>query len=1287
MKDGEEIAAPKQKTGGRVPPVVLKLAPRLGRFLYVAAAVGVVAFAVLITSLRYWLLPEIAQYREEIAASISRAAGQRVTIGSIAADWQGLRPHLVLEQIQVYDRQARPALHFNHIEGTLSWWSLALGEIRLSSLLIDQPSFDIRRLADGRIFVAGIELNQAESGTGFADWVLRQYRIVVRNAAISWQDDLRQAPPLILRDANLRLENFGRRHRFGLRAVPPETLAQPVDVRGDFKGGSLQDFSGWQGTLYSRLDYTDIAAWRNWLTLPFDLRQGAGGVQIWAGFADKKWTGVTADVYLSGVRMRFAPDLPELELSALKGRLGWRDLNPGYEVSGKKLSFEAGGGPVLAPADASVRFVPAQGKKPAQGEIRADGLALEPLLAMARYFPLPQESRQKLEEIAPRGTFQDFAANWSGDWQAPQRYAAKGRFEGLGFKPYGKLPGVSGLSGNLDVNEKGGALALNARAAALEFPGLFRQPLALDVLTSQASWKTTQDGQVEVKLTNAAFANDHAAGTAYGRYRSVPGGPGEIDLSGQLTRADARHVARYMPLSIGQETRDWLARSLLAGQSGDVRLRLKGNLADFPFADGKSGVFEVSAKASGGVLEYASGWPRIENIGVDLLFRGKRMEIFAQRGNTYGVKLSKVRVVIPDLLTHDEMLEVDGEAQGPTDDMLKFIAQSPVNGMIDGFAQGMQATGNGKFALQLRIPLRHRQDARVTGGYQFVANRIVFAPGGPPLEQVNGTLRFTESTVSLPNGTAQFLGGPTTIEVATRQGEVQVNVQGKATAAGLRKAFDHPVTRQMQGTAAWRGQVAVRKKAADMTVFSSLQGLGLDLPAPFAKKAAEIVPLRLERKSAGEGQDAINLSYGRLLAARLERRREGGSMKIARGVIALGSAPAKLPPSGVWLTGGVRYLNLDQWRAILSRPPKSEAPLGLAGVNLNFGTLDAFDKRFNDLHLTASAQGDGWKAILQGRELSGEVYWKKPEGKEKGKVTARLKSFVIPPGVPVPAEIPPATQEEKLDLPALDIIAENFWVKQKKLGRLELLAAQSGRDWNIQKLQLSSPESTLVMDGVWQDWLRQPVTRANLRLEVNDIGKLLARFGYPDSVKGGSAKLRGQLAWPGGPQEFKPALLSGEASLEAKKGQFLQVEPGIGKLLGILSLQALPRRITLDFRDVFSQGFAFDEISASMRISRGVVKSEDFKMDGPAAKVTMSGETDLAHETQNLRVRVVPSLGESVSMAGALLGGPVVGLTALLLQKALKDPFGQIAAYEYSITGTWDNPVVAKIEKPGRREE
>jgi uncharacterized protein (TIGR02099 family) len=1250
------------------------------RWFYRIAALAVLLVGVVLVGavlgLRYWLLPDIGQYRQDIAASISRAADTPVAIGTIAADWRGLRPHLILGEVRVSDRQGRPALFLSRVDTVLAWRSLLVGEIRLHSLEIDSPNLSVRRDGAGRIFVAGIEVNRPEGGGGFADWVLRQYRIVVRNAVIAWTDEQRGAPTLVLANVNVRLENGWNRHRVGLYAVPPATLAAPLDIRGDMRGKTVQDFAAWKGTLYASLDRADLAAWRTWLPVPADLRRGTGGVRIWLKFAGKQVRQVTADLNLNAVRTRFGSDLPELDLRSMVGRLGWEDLQPGFEVSTRGLSLAAQSGIVIPPADVLVRYVPAQVQKPAQGEFRANRINLAPLVALADYLPLSPEQRRELAAFFPRGDFRDLQAKWTGDWRAPERYSAKGGFVNLGLRAEGKRPGFSGLSGHLDATEQGGSLSLDSRGLSADLPGIFAAPIPLDSLTAQAGWKI-RDHVVDLKLTNLSLANADAAGTIYGSYRSVPGTPGVVDLTGQFSRADARAVDRYLPLVVGQATRNWLKRAILAGHSGDARFLLKGNLADFPFPDDRKGVFEVTAKVAGGTLEYAPGWPRIDKIAVDLRFHGARMDIFASRGVTYGMKLAKVHAAIPNLLTSDELLEVDGEASGPTNDMLKFIASSPVNDMIAGFTEGMQASGNGNFALKLAIPLRHNKDTRVAGSYEFVNDRLVLDPAWPAMEQVNGRLEFTQDSVRIPGIGGRMLGGPVSVAGATlNDGSIRVNAQGRALADGLRAAVDSPLARYLNGYADWRAVIALRKKVADVVVDSNLVGLGSTLPYPFAKAASDPVPMRLERKMSDASQDSVSVDYGKILSARVLRRRTDGAFAVDRGVINLGGPAAAPTENGLWLTGDVGFVDFDQWRGVMGTAA-SGPPSGITGLNLKLGVMDAFGKRFNDLRINARQAAGAWQGNVQGRELAGDVNWR-PEG--QGKVVARLKYLAIPAAAPTKIGMPTEASTEQ-ELPALDIVAEEFEAAQKKLGRLELDAIPQGEDWHIEKLRLSGPDSTLQMDGAWQAWRRRPHTQVNFQLDVRDIGQFLGRMGYPNTVRGGNAKLEGRLSWEGAPQNLNFATLSGNMKLQARNGQFLKVDPGVGKLLGILSLQALPRRITLDFRDVFSQGFAFDDISGTMKVKQGVVSSDDFSMGGPAAIVSMKGETSLVAETQDLQIHVIPVVGESVSTIGALLGGPVVGLTSIIVQKLLKEPLGRIVAYDYKVTGTWDNP---KVEKLGR---
>jgi uncharacterized protein YhdP len=141
------------------------------------------------------------------------------------------------------------------------------------------------------------------------------------------------------------------------------------------------------------------------------------------------------------------------------------------------------------------------------------------------------------------------------------------------------------------------------------------------------------------------------------------------------------------------------------------------------------------------------------------------------------------------------------------------------------------------------------------------------------------------------------------------------------------------------------------------------------------------------------------------------------------------------------------------------------------------------------------------------------------------------------------------------------------------------------------------------------------------------------------------------------------------------------VDPGAGRLVGVLSLQSLPRRINLDFRDVFSQGFAFDEIVGQVHLERGIAYTKDLRMNGPAAKVSMSGLVSLAQETQSLALKIEPRLEDTVAVAGAILGGPAVGLGTLLANKMLKNPIGQAVGFEYTVSGTWKEPVITKVPR------
>jgi uncharacterized protein (TIGR02099 family) len=573
------------------------------------------------------------------------------------------------------------------------------------------------------------------------------------------------------------------------------------------------------------------------------------------------------------------------------------------------------------------------------------------------------------------------------------------------------------------------------------------------------------------------------------------------------------------------------------------------------------------------------------------------------------------------------------------------------------------------------------QKTRVAGAYRFTGNTIAISPDLPALEQAAGRVDFTDTSVRMQNVTAVLLGGPVTLSATTaRDASVRVTLQGRVNPDGLRKAGGPAWVRHLHGSTDWRAVIDARRRNADVVVESSLQGLAVDMPAPLAKTAAERMPLRFERRLQGGNRDRLSLSLGEVVSLDLQRRIDGGQAVITRGAVRFGGAASGEPArDGVWVSGAVKALDADRWLALLGQGGAG-GRIEWGGVDLTIGALDLFRRRYTDLGVSAAEQDGQWLATLSGRELQGKVTWL-PQG--RGKLVARMKTLVIPDAAPQAA--PPgegALAQKERELPALDITAEQFINKNRQLGRLELNAASEGHDWRIEKLRIANPESTFSLDGTWQLGTPAPRTQVNLRLEASDTGKLLARLGYPEGVRRGTSRLEGALSWNGAPYDIDYPSLGGNLVVNAAKGQFVKLEPGIGKLLGILSLQALPRRIALDFRDVFSEGFSFDEIVGSVSIDRGTARTDNFRIQGPAARVTMSGEVDLVRETQKLRVRISPHVSDTVSLAGALVGGPIAGVAAFIAQKVLKDPLDQIVSYEYGITGSWSDPNVTRLERP-----
>ena len=1273
------------------------------RALEMLAWAAFFAFAMVFLALRYWLLPNVEQYRGDIVAAISRSIGLQVKIGALATDWHGLRPRLSISDVRIYDKDGREALVLPVVENVVAWRSLLARELRLHSFLIDGPKLAVRRDAQGELYVAGIRISGDKSDGKLTDWLLNQSEIVIRGAEIEWLDESRKAPPLLLSALNFRLRNDGDEHAAGFSARPPRELGPGLEVRAALEGNSVKQPANWSGRVFAEFGYTDLAGWRAWVDYPLDVRRGEGALRLWATISGGRVSQATADVALSNVSAQLAKDLPVLEVSAVRGRVFGRQTAQGYDFGVRSLALSSPGAPEMHSTSFRAVWNPGAGPGVAQrGSVSANLIELAPLARLAEFMPFPADLRRLLAELAPQGNLLDAKIDWTGELPDRANFTAKTRFAGLTMNAWRSIPGFAGLSGTLEATEKKGVVALISRKSEVDLPKVFPEPrIQLDALNGEVGWERTgitgtagtggAAAGLAVRLGNLSFANEDLAGTASGTYAWSGEGRGVVDLTVQLARADGKSTAKYLPLStvMGSRTRDWVASAVVEGRASDVRMRLKGDLNDFPFVDPSKGQFEVTAKVADGVLDYAAGWPRIEAIEADLLFERDKIDIVGRSGSILGAKIANVRVTLPSMRDENPRLVVEGAAEGPTALFLDYVRQSPVRRMVAGFTDGMTSVGRGRLRLRLELMLREMAKSKVAGEYQFAANTLTVDPRLPPIERASGRVGFTEASLSLRDMRGQLFGDQVRISGGTKPDAGMVVVaEGRATVEGIRPLFDNPWRKRLAGSARYTATVTVKEGRAQLNFESPLEGVSSALPAPLSKAAGETLPLRIE-VFPGEGRDRISVALGppagRIFSAEFLRAAQpsaaqGGTsaaqvgvMQMQRSLITLNPVPGETPRiperRGMTLRGTLPALDLDRWLPLLA---EGGASADGTSYDLKVGVLDALGKRMRAVTMQGVTEGNGWSANMTSAEFSGDLVYRS-EG--SGRLVARFSRFSLP-------EDSPGTRpgEGLKDLPAADIVADDFTHRGRKLGRVEIQARHEGRDWRIDKLAMTNPDSALSASGLWKQGENSRTSLA-FKLDISDAGRFLDRFGNPDHIKGGRGKVEGTLNWNGDPVTLDYATLGGAVQMQVEDGQFLEIEPGIGKLVSLMSLQMLPRRIALDFRDVFSKGFQFDHIGSSVEIARGVMALKEFHMRGPAADVHMSGQVDLSLETENLTVKVIPQFGDSASTVVGLLN-PVVGVATLIAGRLLNNPLGQIFAYRYAITGTWSDPKVEKLLPP-----
>ena len=568
---------------------------------------------------------------------------------------------------------------------------------------------------------------------------------------------------------------------------------------------------------------------------------------------------------------------------------------------------------------------------------------------------------------------------------------------------------------------------------------------------------------------------------------------------------------------------------------------------------------------------------------------------------------------------------------------------------------------------------------------------------------LQGNLEFSQDGIWCSGVRAQTFGIPIVLDVDTiasgsgQGGVTRISARGEMPISELARRFPDLSLQYLEGVTKvdFRLDFPHRSGIERITAELDLTRVAVNLPPPLGKAAGREGRLTVSTELSDRPVKQVDLKYGDDISAALVfALKAGDEMRLERGVIRFG--PRRAQPrhgQGFWLEGSLDVLDLDAWlewssaRVGEDQMADSRTAAVLRGVDLEVGQLLFNGETYSNVDLDILRTEQAWTGYLGADLLAGNLYL--PHDLGAGPLVAKLEYLNLSTAgredeepaqedAAGGARVPGFEGRDLRELPGLDLNIKELRLNGKVVGQAELKSERVPTGQHMSKLSIDGPHLKLSGSGYWVVTDDTEVTEVILILESDAVGELLEDLGYEKLVKKAPTKVDAALRWPGAPHEFALAEVAGTLSIETDEGRLLDVGPGFGRVFGLINFGALQRRLSLDFSDLFGEGFGFDKIKAGFLLQDGDAHTDDAFIEGPAARIDMSGRTGLVARDYDQKAIVTPRVSGSIPVAGALAGGPVVGAALLVAQQIVGKEFDRMTRYQYAVTGSWEDPVFTR---------
>ncbi|MBM2829347.1 MAG: uncharacterized protein HW411_137 [Gammaproteobacteria bacterium] len=1285
----------------------------LARFLrtfyhacWYAFAAVILFTAVSVTLLRL-TLPHINNYRENIQAWVGDFIGYPVEIKHIGADWQGWVPHLTLNQISILNLSGTDTIA-NFQSARISFdplSSLLQQELTPLQLTITGLDLTIIRQPDGSINIARTEAeindrDLQDTSSVFAGWLLLQRSISIQQANINFHDIGKQRHPVLLSDVSLRLRNaVGRMQLEGSANLPyeyGEGFNFALDAFGDITTPS------WSGRLYLEGRNIYPAAW-----LAFDennpndikLASSPGTIKLWSDWRDAKVNKIEGQV-----------NIPDIQLQAADSNYVIQHLNTTFSLTrlndnGTELSLEID--ELLTENGTWPKTTINISKHPGNEEknYRYTGqfsyLKVDDVISFIKLLPESGNDIANLVDFELKGNLINSFLIYDPALPIQEQLIIDSDIDRLRIKHIPDNSVITGLSGHLLGNMEHGTVKLNSTSVDLDLPSAFENPLAFHELNGNVKW-THDDGRRIFKIDDVKAHTVDFNSRLRGKIIFQPGSSlPSADMLINISNVNIKNVSRYMPTAIPEKARSWLNTSLVSGNISSLNMALRGPLENFPYYNNE-GQFKIVANVHNVTLDYDPKWIPINGIEAEVMIDGNSLVVNARSGKIQNADITWAQVVINGLNADKPLIRIDGEVKGHTDDAIHFIKNSPLVsiGTLNEITQH-DIKGEITLTLGLDIPLKH-EPVKVNVEVTF-HDAILDSPSmGIKLDNITGTVLFTEDSIISREISANYFNQPVELGINSILGNIpEISLSGITDSQFIIDQVTHffpklasvagELNNRVTGSSQWFATLSPEEPFSEsnhnrlLKITSPLSGLSIDFPAPLGK-ADGFVPLEISTIISDANQKMIDFDYGDVLSGHIEF---DNSLQdsLTQAEFTFGSATN--PPkdfSGIIIDGQIEHLSLPQWFGFINTSNidiESEL-INTLQFDVTVSSLNFLDQAFNDVNIQMDKQQSGWNINLNGEDIAGDIIV--PENTAIEPLKASFNKINI-------AENNTSDNNEAINpgkFPPLQIQVTEFNYGKIKLGEMTLNTSVVENGMSIDLISFDKPDLAIAGKGIWQLIDETEVSEFNIKLNANYLNSMLETFDYSvAAIKDGETTLNMDAKWNGSPMDFSLSNISGNLIMEIDKGQFLDIKPTAGRLFGLLSIQTLFRRLSLDFTDLFSEGLSFDQIEGNFTIAGGNAYTNNLTMTGPSANIDVTGRTGLVDQDYDQVVTVTPQFADSLPVASALFGPIGVGVGAVIflageMFKSIPEQIDKLLRYQYTIKGKWDEP---KVEKYSGKSE